>query len=770
MQSPGVGVALGGGLPGEEVMLQAFKSFAEKSKAAVKKKVPASADESGAEGDDASHDARDVKASKSLFSKLGVRERLFLSFGFVAALTVLASGIAWKGLDEVSSAISDITGEAIPDITRSLTLAEQTTKLAAAAPVLSVVADEAEREQVVSGLRQQLEELKARIATLQNDDVDTAALTEILASLEAQIDIMDKAVAEKLAAGTAAADALLQVELAHEAALRAVKAAIGGSNAVFTAESQLIPQMENQEEIQEALTNLFGTGLRDLQIYLEIEAQVNLVAGKLSQAATLPNLDIVWGARAEFEASVARFLRVGMASETSMREKTVAALAELQALGEGDATVFDHRIRELEAREKIFKALEESRNLSGELSSSVQVLADAAQSSSQAAAENSHQAVQSGKLQLGIVALVSFLAAVLIAWLYVGRNLVRRLLNVMNSMDRLAAGDLDVEVPHDGSDEIARMGDTVQVFKDNALEAKRLQGEQERLKEEAEAQKRQMLLKMADDFEEVIGTALNSVSSSSDQMHASAQAMSETASDASSKSQVVASGAEQTMVSVNTVASATEELSSSINEISGQVTKSSSVANDAVAKAEATNEVVKGLAEAANRIGAVVQLITDIAEQTNLLALNATIEAARAGEAGKGFAVVATEVKNLASQTGKATQEIADQIGGIQGATQDAVKAISEITEVVAEVDEIATSIASAIEEQGAATQEIARNAEQAASGTQEVTSNIQGITEAVARTGNSSSEIREASGALSQQASLLKQEADKFVELIRAG
>ncbi len=754
-------------------MLQAIKTFAERSKAAVKSKALSSSDEGGSDSDaqvTPKTDAKKAGDRQSLLAKLGVRERLFLSFGFVAALTVLASGIAWKGMDEVSSAISNITGNAIPDITRSLTLAEQTTRLAAAAPALSIVSDEAEREQVVSGLRQQLEELKAQIATLESNGADTAALTGFLASLEAQIDVMDKAVAEKLAARTAAADALLQVELAHESALRAVKSGIGGANAVFTAESQLIPQMENSAEMQEALTNLFGTGLRDLQIYLELEAQVNLVAAKLSQAATLPNLDSVWGARTEFEASVARFLRAGIASETPYREKTMTALAELQALGEGFETVYDHRTKELEAQEKIFQALEESRNLSSELSASVQLLADAAQSSSQAAADQSHNVVQDGKLQLGIVALVSFLAAVLIAWLYVGRNLVRRLLNVMNSMDRLAAGDLEVEVSHDGSDEIARMGETVQVFKDNALEAKRLQGEQERLKEEAEAQKRQMLLKMADEFEEVIGTALNSVSSSSDQMHASAQAMSETASEASSKSQVVASGAEQTMASVNTVASATEELSSSINEISGQVTKSSSVANDAVAKAEATNEVVKGLAEAASRIGAVVQLITDIAEQTNLLALNATIEAARAGEAGKGFAVVATEVKNLASQTGKATQEIADQIGGIQGATQDAVTAISEITEVVAEVDQIATSIASAIEEQGAATQEIARNAEQAASGTQEVTSNIQGITEAVSRTGNSSSEIREASGALSQQASLLKQEADKFVELIRAG
>ncbi len=702
--------------------------------------------------------------------KFGVRERLFLAFGFAAALTVLASGIAWTGLDQVSGAITKITAEAVPEITESLTLAQQTTTISAAAPALSSVTTDAEREQVISDLRQQIEVITSRINNLQGDNVDKAALTGILDKLTAQIDIMDKAVAAKLAARVAAAQSLIDLEQVHEEVLRSIKPAIMGSNAVLSTEAQFIPQMTDSAEIQAGLKRLLDGGLRDLRIYLEMESQVNLVAGKLAQAANLPNLDAVWGARTEFEAYVARFLRAGMAADSPSKAKVVEALAKMQALGEGTETVFDHRMIELEAREKIFGALEISRNLTGELSASVQALADSAQHRSESAAEGSHGAVQSGKLQLGIVAIVSFLAAVLIAWLYVGRNLVRRLLNIIDSMERLADGDLTAEVPRDGSDEIARMGDSVQVFKDNAVEAKRLQSEQERMKEEAEAQKRDLLLKMADEFEEVIGTALNTVSSSSEQMHASAQAMSETATDASSMSQVVAKGAEQAMNSVNTVASATEELSSSINEISGQVNKSSEVANDAVSKAQATNEVVKGLADAAERIGAVVELITAIAEQTNLLALNATIEAARAGDAGKGFAVVASEVKNLAGQTGKATQEISDQITGIQNVTEDAVKAIAEITQVVAEVDEIATSIASAIEEQGAATQEIARNAEQAAAGTQEVTSNIQGITDAVTRTGTSSSEISEASGALSQQASLLKQEADKFVDLIRAG
>ncbi len=273
------------------------------------------------------------------------------------------------------------------------------------------------------------------------------------------------------------------------------------------------------------------------------------------------------------------------------------------------------------------------------------------------------------------------------------------------------------------------------------------------------------IVQMTDNFERHVKGVVQTFSSSSTELQASAQEMTKTAELTSQQSSSVASAAEQATTNVQTVASAAEELSSSIAEISSQVSKSSEIAQNAVSEADRTNTTVEGLAEAAQKIGDVVSLINDIAGQTNLLALNATIEAARAGGAGKGFAVVASEVKNLANQTAKATEEIGNQIGAIQGAAGEAVIAIKGIGGTIREINEIASSIASAVEEQGAATSEISRNVQEAATGTQEVTGTIAQVATAANETGQSAGQVLEASGELSKQSELLGNEVDKFLK-----
>jgi methyl-accepting chemotaxis protein len=338
------------------------------------------------------------------------------------------------------------------------------------------------------------------------------------------------------------------------------------------------------------------------------------------------------------------------------------------------------------------------------------------------------------------------------------------------AMQELAGGNKETIVPgQDRKDEIGAMAATLNVFKQNMIEADRLRAEQEAAKRRAEAERRQAMLDLANRFEGSVGGVVNGVTAAATQLQSTAQSMSATAEQTSRQSTAVAAASEETTRNVQTVASATEELSASISEITSQVTESTRIVADAVTQASDTNSKVQGLADAAQRIGDVVRLINDIAGQTNLLALNATIEAARAGEAGKGFAVVASEVKTLATQTGKATEEIAGQVRAIQEATATSAQAINSIVQTINRVSEISTAIASAVEEQGAATQEISRNVQQAAQGTQEVSGNISGVTEAARQTGTAASQVLDSAGELSRNGTLLKTQVEDFLRTVRA-
>jgi methyl-accepting chemotaxis protein len=354
--------------------------------------------------------------------------------------------------------------------------------------------------------------------------------------------------------------------------------------------------------------------------------------------------------------------------------------------------------------------------------------------------------------------------------MFIIRGITRPVASMTNVMTELANGNKTVDVEGaDRGDEIGDMSRAVQVFKDNALEMDRMQAEQEEAKQRAEEERRQAVLDMADNFEASVKGVVELVSSASTEMEATAQSMTSTAETASDRATVVASASELASANVQTVAAASEEMAASVVEITTQVAGSAEIAHTAVDAAEQATQQVQGLVDASQKIGAVVDLINDIASQTNLLALNATIEAARAGDAGKGFAVVASEVKNLASQSAKATDEIAGQISSIQGATSDTVVAIESITKKIMEISEIATAIAAAVEEQGAATSEISRNAQEAASGTQDVNSNISEVNQAVSETGESSGEVLQAAGELSRQSETLRMEVEKFLAEVRA-
>jgi methyl-accepting chemotaxis protein len=369
-------------------------------------------------------------------------------------------------------------------------------------------------------------------------------------------------------------------------------------------------------------------------------------------------------------------------------------------------------------------------------------------------------------LILGTVAILA--GAVLLAFL-LGRGLSRPLAAITAVMNRLSSGDTDVAIPGgDRKDELGTMAVAVDVFRRGMIEARAMREAQEATKQQAELEKKALQRQMADRFEADVKSVVGAVGQATKDMQRVAGEITSSVSGTSERAAAAAAASEEASASVGTVAAATEELASSVAEIGRQVTHSSGVADAAVVKAGQTTEMVGSLTAAGEKIGDVLRLIGAIASQTNLLALNATIEAARAGDAGRGFAVVASEVKELASQTAKATEEIAGQVTAIQSATGDCVIAIGGISDTIREISGIATTIAAAVEEQDSATREIARSVQHAAAGTSEVSHNIAGASQAAEQSRALADDVLVASGQLSQHATALLESVDTFLAGLR--
>jgi methyl-accepting chemotaxis protein len=368
-----------------------------------------------------------------------------------------------------------------------------------------------------------------------------------------------------------------------------------------------------------------------------------------------------------------------------------------------------------------------------------------------------------------VVIVVLMLISITIAWA-VGRSVTKPLSSLKQRMASLSAGELDAPVMHvDRRDEIGEMARTVQVFRDAMIETNRLREEQAATEQRQAEGRKVDMNRLADQFESEVGKIIEQVSVAATQLEQSSTTLSKTAKTVEQVSGQASNASGEASTNVHSVAAASEELAASIGEISRQVEASARIAGEAVTQAQKTDSRISELSQAASRIGDVVVLIQTIAGQTNLLALNATIEAARAGEAGRGFAVVATEVKSLAEQTAKATDEISQQITDIQSATQDSVNAIKEIGATIARISEISASITTSVEQQGSATQEISRNVQRAAEGTSQVEASIADVQRGAAEAGGASSQVQSAAQSLADESSRLKRGVASFLSSIRA-
>jgi methyl-accepting chemotaxis protein len=698
-----------------------------------------------------------------LRSHWGVRGSLFAAFAVIAGMAIVISAGAGMVLGQLGSTMIDLSGRDIPRLAASLQLAAQSASLASQGPALLTSRSEEglnERARKIKETQALTLEKLGEIIELGADKAVIAALTETVKNIDETTKSLVAAARERLEAAARhdrQYDALRKAQAAFvTAASPAMLDAQAQINAILGSANLSADDAAEAARTVEQLSNVIAGG--------------NLMASDMIAALSANGSDTLETIEKEFKATQAAVKsNLDMLPNNAGTKVVAEAALKLLALGEGKAGVFKIRQKELDANDYGQIVLEEARKLNVGLGISVQQLVDGVQTETDASTWAARKEIALATKVMLMLGGLTLIGSVLFVWLYVGRNILRRIGNLQRSMQLLSDGDLESDIYRSTQrDEIASMANALQIFRESMLEARALGADQDRDRT-VKAERASRMEARIIDFEATVRGALDSLQKSANSMESTAQSMSATADQSSALVGAVAAAAEEASVNVQTVSSGTEELSSSISEIGRQVITSSQIARKAVAEAGSTDATMQGLAENASRISVVIDLIQTIASQTNLLALNATIEAARAGEAGRGFAVVASEVKSLANQTAKATDEIRSQIANMQQVTTSAVGAIRNIGQTIGEINEVTTAIAAAVEQQGAATREIARNIQHAAGGTSEVSSNIIGVSTASSQAGSAASEVLSASGELRREADLLRSEIDAFLSNIRA-
>lgn len=666
----------------------------------------------------------------SLLSNLKVRTRLYLGFLSLIAVALLLAGAGSYGIDRIGGQVDKL--EAVGGNVQRVLIAKNLLETIRrtmlrymfdddAASVTEMQAAQAQAKEVM--VASAANTLSAERLTIYNSVSDD--LAKQVAGAAALVELGRHA-SEGRAGLTAGGDALTAAADKLSEAAHAAHDEATGSAAAQVERAILLVRISNLRFLSTrdaAGPGKFHTVADQADQALDA---LDRVAGANLRPVIGPVREAFTTYRREFDAASTSILAQGTLFAGTLRPRITAMQAEL---GKAEASL----------------------------------LTDAAATDRQA-----HESVRDATVTQLVLAAAG-LALGLVLAIFIARSILRPLMGMTAAMSRLATGDYAVEVPaRDNTDEIGDMARAVEVFKQNGVEAVRLTAEQESASA-AKQQRAAGLDTLTRAFELKAGELVGQVSAAATELQATAQSMTGTAGEATQQATTVAAAAEEASANVQTVAAAAEELASSITEISRQVAQSARVAGKAQADARRTDGVVQALAEGAQKIGEVVGLINNIAGQTNLLALNATIEAARAGDAGKGFAVVASEVKSLATQTAKATEEIARQIAQIQTATKDAVESIRSIGTTIGEISEIAGAIAAAVEEQGSATQEIARNVQQAATGTHEVSSNIVAVSQGANDTGAAATQVLGAAGELSRQAEQLRSEVGLYIMGVKA-
>ena len=709
--------------------------------------------------------------------RFGIGKKLSVAFTAVTALTVIAIGVAWVSYTGLGESFDGVTKRDLPAIAAALRLEKEATSIVAVGGAVASAKTEEMRGKNLAKLAEKDQIINSLIETLSSADKEgnsTGAIHGSYSAFSKNMSEIKKSIDERLKIS-----ALIKAKNKQMLDYRQV---LGGEfeNVMDAQRSGTIgamreesPDVSDADELRGALMRVVFVQIDSMQSANKIQAGADQLVSSMSEVVNAPSVKNIEELTFRFNkfAELARQnISIAEMNSTEDGRSLVAKFELLAGLGEGEDNIFELRKKELEAIEKEKALLEKSAELTAAMGQNANSLVTLTEQQIASTQDRVGKTVAKTKVWLMALVALSVLGTVLIATVYVRKQIVARLRNIFDCMTSIADGDLETRIPRDGSDEITAMALAVRVFRENAKDKIKLEAEQAEMVTQTEKNRRKILDKMADDLEAGVGAVVNNLAKEAEILQNSAKELIDTSAEANKRSETITTASAEASQNVGVVAAAAEELSNSIREIAQQVTESSRVANSAVEEANRSTELVQGLSAASLKIGDVVNLITDIAEQTNLLALNATIEAARAGDAGKGFAVVASEVKNLANQTAKATEEINQQISSVQKATKQSAEAIEHIGGTIKEISNYSTSIASAVEEQGAATQEIATNIDRASSGTENVSSNIAGVSKAASRTDSSAQTILSNSKGLKEQSEKLQLEVDKFLVAVRTG
>jgi methyl-accepting chemotaxis protein len=687
-----------------------------------------------------------------------IRARLNLAFGFCAAMTVICALVGLYAFTSIGGTTRAIVSNNFVATVESLRLAEEASSLIAAVPRLMEANDERQRKLVAEGIEGKTASLAQRIDRLRA--LDNAKSMDIDAprlNMAQRLAALNAAVAERIALSARRHGQSISIRKAHEDLLDVIVPVLDDVN------FELMTR-----KIASADKTVLANAIESLRRLLEVQAEANLMAGVLTEASLVteaarltPLRDITDSARRKIEANLAAL------RDTDLQKK-LNSLYERLSLIAGDNGIIALRAQELTKARDAQLAFAATQDEAVKLKRAVDGLVDNQRVIAETVSSKALDQIRFGQLMLIALSIAALAAGALIAWLYVGRNIARRLGLLSSAMRQLAAGDTKAVIAEDGEDEIADMARTLVVFRQATSEVvSARQGETERARQ-AE-QRRQQIETATREFEAAVSDTVAALENASKTMDSSSRTMAETAGRNRDKAEVAAGASKQATESVVNVAMAAEEMAQSVEHISEQVRQSAAVAREAAGQAKDISTAIGELAASIEQISTVSNLIRDIAAQTNLLALNATIEAARAGDAGRGFAVVAQEVKSLAAQTGRATEDITRQIYTIEETTSRVVVAMQTVASTVARLDEIAHVATAAVQQQRSVTQEIAQSASSAADGTRDVSQNIGDVSEAATETGHVADTVLNAANALSERSRMLNREVERFLTQVRA-